>query len=522
MLLTRKSERHYANNSVTSKRAMREANIAKVEYGDWQTSMPLAKAVCDKLYERGWRPSVIIEPTCGTGNFAMAALEVFKNTLKKVYCVEINREYVEEAERRLLNAPKADGVEIEYINGDIFGLDLDKLKIGNQEEVVVLGNPPWVTNSKMGRIEGRNLPKKTNYKKMRGIDAITGKGGYDIAESVIVKLASELPSDGNVKMALLVKTSVVKSIVETVARGMLHDIVQENIDTKQEFGAAVSACLFTASTGTGGKTCEVRDFYTGKHLLKYRWEEGKFVSDIDKYSRVNEIDGKSQLEWRSGLKHDCSKVMELKKCDNGYVNGLGERVEIEDDMVFPLMKSSDLCGGRCDKPRSYVIVPQRFAGEETSMLQTTHPLAYSYLEKHSEMLDKRKSSIYKGKPRFSIFGIGDYSFSPHKIAIAGLYGSPKFMMIDEIDGKSVILDDTCYQLAFNSRRNAEAIYKLLTDKMVGDFIETVSFADSKRKISKSLLMRIDLLKVAERMLRERKLTPKETQEVMMTLTSKIG
>ncbi len=501
---------------------MRKASIAKVEYGDWQTSMPLAKAVCDKLYDRGWRPTVIIEPTCGTGNFAMAALEVFKNSLKKVYCVEINREYVKEAERRLASAPKADGVEIEYINGDIFGLDLDKLEIDNEEEVVVLGNPPWVTNSKMGRIEGSNLPKKTNYKKMRGIDAITGKGGYDIAESVIVKLASGLSGGGNVKMALLVKTSVVKSIVETVACAMLHDIVQENINARQEFGAAVSACLFTAGTGVGGKTCEVRDFYSGKRLLKYGWEDGKFVSDIDKYSSVNEIDGKSQLEWRSGLKHDCSKVMELKKSGSGYANGLGERVEIEEDMVFPLLKSSDLCGGRCDKARSYVIVPQRFVGEETSMLHETHPLAYSYLEKHAELLDKRKSSIYKGKPRFSVFGVGDYSFRPHKIAIAGLYESPKFMMIDEINGKSVIVDDTCYQLAFNSRREAEAVYKLLTNKMVGDFIETVSFADSKRKISKSLLMRIDLLKIAERMLREGRLTAEEGKEVMKTLTNKIG
>src|SRR6266545_2183182 len=45
------------------------------EYGDFQTPLSLARAVCQKLFGLGYRPEVLIEPTCGKGNFIIAALE---------------------------------------------------------------------------------------------------------------------------------------------------------------------------------------------------------------------------------------------------------------------------------------------------------------------------------------------------------------------------------------------------------------------------------------------------------------
>src|SRR6266576_4342275 len=44
------------------------------EYGDFQTPLSLAKAVCQRLFEIGYRPKILIEPTCGKGNFILAAL----------------------------------------------------------------------------------------------------------------------------------------------------------------------------------------------------------------------------------------------------------------------------------------------------------------------------------------------------------------------------------------------------------------------------------------------------------------
>ena len=36
------------------------------------------------------------------------------------------------------------------------------------------------------------------------------------------------------------------------------------------------------------------------------------------------------------------------------------------------------------------------------------------------LVQKRKSSIYRGQPPFAMFGIGPYSFAPWKVAIGAL------------------------------------------------------------------------------------------------------
>src|SRR5438034_7997380 len=73
------------------------------EYGDFQTPLTLARTVCQKLFELGYRPEVLIEPTCGNGNFIIAALEIFPS-IRKVFGLEIQEGYVTECKARLLAA----------------------------------------------------------------------------------------------------------------------------------------------------------------------------------------------------------------------------------------------------------------------------------------------------------------------------------------------------------------------------------------------------------------------------------
>lgn len=73
----------------------------RIGYGDWQTDSEFASFLCRKLREWGPRPTVILEPTCGIGNFAAAALEVFADSVRAVYCIEINEEYLLVARSRL-------------------------------------------------------------------------------------------------------------------------------------------------------------------------------------------------------------------------------------------------------------------------------------------------------------------------------------------------------------------------------------------------------------------------------------
>ena len=145
-----------------------------------------------------------------------------------------------------------------------------------------------------------------------------------------------------------------------------------------------------------------------------------------------------------------------------------------------------------------MIVPQDAIGEDTTWLKQANPQLWKYLSSHSDSFNARRSVIYKGKPPFSIFGVGGYSFKPYKVAMSGLYKSSHFSLLLPVNGKPVMLDDTCYLLGFDRLGEAAVALGLLNSPPVQDFLKSIVFSDSKRPYTKDVLMRIDLHKVASR------------------------
>ncbi len=184
--------------------------------------------------------------------------------------------------------------------------------------------------------------------------------------------------------------------------------------------------------------------------------------------------------------------------DNGrYTNGLGENVLIESEFVYPLLKSSDLGNGR-SSPRRSVLVTQKKTGDPTAPIREIAPKTWGYLEEHAGVLDARKSSIYKNRARFSVFGIGDYSFALWKVAISGLYKSLRFVVVPPVHGRPVMLDDTCYFISCDSEREAQLIEGLLNSAPCRRFLESLVFENSKRPITVEVLRRISLASIASR------------------------
>ena len=70
----------------------------RIEFGDFQTPIALARAICSLVARSGFSPASILEPTCGTGAFLTAALETFP-AVSRVLGFEINAEYVAQARR---------------------------------------------------------------------------------------------------------------------------------------------------------------------------------------------------------------------------------------------------------------------------------------------------------------------------------------------------------------------------------------------------------------------------------------
>lgn len=60
-----------------------------------------------------------------------------------------------------------------------------------------------------------------------------------------------------------------------------------------------------------------------------------------------------------------------------------------------------------------------------------------------------------------------------------------------------MLDDTCYMLGFDRLEFAVYSLILLNAKTTMQFLQSITFADAKRTFTKDVLMRIDLLELAQ-------------------------
>ncbi|AEG14483.1 hypothetical protein Desku_0884 [Desulfofundulus kuznetsovii DSM 6115] len=472
------------------------------QWGDYQTPISFATEICKYLVDYGCRPKVVIEPTSGEGNFIRAAADSFPEA-KHIYGVEIQPVYVSLSKLNLLfhalsNGPF--GPKISVCRDNIFTHQFPAWITDTKDEILVLGNPPWVTNAELSTLDSDNVPMKENFKGFNGLDALTGKSNFDISEYIIWRLL-ELFHEHKGYLALLCKNVVIRNIVQELPKRCFKvgDIKAFKIDAKKLFNANVEASLMLLRFGVSDTEakCSVYSWEDTKDQVinVFGWVGNKFVSNVDSYQRWQNMDGNCPYIWRQGLKHDCSKVMELIKCGGIYKNAIGEQVDVEHEVVYPLLKSSDLKGFAVTTSRLWVPVVQRKIGEDTSYIEMQYPKLWAYLIKHQSYFDARKSSIYKGKPRFSIFGIGEYSFAPYKVAISGMYKTANFVLIMPIDGKPVMLDDTCYFLGFESYKDSLFVCSALNSEPVQDFIKALVFLDSKRPYKKELLMRIDLREV---------------------------
>ena len=474
----------------------------RAEYGDFQTNKDLANKVAQHLSKRNISPEIIIEPTCGKGNFIIASLSNFK-AVKKVFGIEIYKPYVWETKFGILDFflsnPNSNKPEITITHCSIFDFDFKSIsKQFPTEKLLLIGNPPWVTNSKLGSLNSSNLPKKSNFKNQNGLDAMTGKGNFDIAEYITLMLLDAFQSHIGY-LALLVKNSVVKNIVfdQKDKKYRIGEIEKYCIDSKKEFNVSVEASLLYCQLNSNPSVkCNEFDFYSLEKRLSFGWLNSKFVSNLADYNETKEIDGVCPFEWRQGIKHDCTAIMELERVNGHFVNNQSDEIKLEEDLVYGFLKSSDLKNTVIKNTRKHTIVTQTKVGQETSYIQHLYPETYSYLKKNISNFQARKSSIYNGKPLFSIFGIGDYSFKPFKVAISGLYKTYHFTLVLPQNDKPVMLDDTCYFIGFDKIEYAIYAIILLNSKTTEAFLKSITFSDAKRVFTKDLLMRLDLVNLS--------------------------
>jgi hypothetical protein len=476
---------------------MAKKSVSVEEYGDFQTPPKLAEQVCRLLADRGMNPGSVLEPTCGIGNFLLAAIEEFPN-LAAGLGIDVNDGYVAATKAKL--AGRSVAAEVAVIHESFFEVDWPKTLRDLAEPILVVGNPPWVTNSALGALGSSNLPDKSNFQNRTGLEAMTGKSNFDISEWMLMKLL-EMLSGRRATLGMLCKTAVARKVLVHAWENdvTLSDAEIHPIDAIASFGAAVDACLLVCSLSPASRNrdCRVyRQLGNDNLVATIGYHDDQLVADVAAYERWKHLGGDEVYKWRSGVKHDCSKVMELRQAGHQLRNGFDEAVDLEDDYIFPMLKSSEITNGQSKEPTRWMVVTQRTVGAETSVISDVAPKTWEYLKRHGEFLDRRASSIYRNRARFSVFGVGDYTFAPWKVCISGFYKKLQFASVGPYQGKPVVLDDTSYFVSCQSEQEAHFIAKLLNSAPAREFYSAFVFWDAKRPITIDMLRRLDLSAVA--------------------------
>jgi len=474
---------------------------AVTEFGDFQTPFELALSATRLLEELGIRPNSILEPTCGRGAFLTAAAMTFPEA-KLIMGVEINPAYARQATERLVEVKSSNKRLVQV--GDFFDVDWEAIIATNEGPWLILGNPPWVTSSSLSAIGSQNLPTKSNIHGHSGIEAVTGKSNFDISEWMLLQYLDWLKGSGSI--AVLCKTSVARKILSQIWKRQIGSVTRiYKINALEEFGASVEACMFVAAFAAeaSAKTCLVFDSLENREPSgNISMCNGHLVSDVDAIERLESLWGpESEYSWRSGVKHDCSRVMELFKTAAGYENGLGELVDIEEEFLFPMLKGSDI-GNTRTQPRGAMIVTQKAVGQETSSIEMFAPSTWKYLSRHDALLERRGSVIYRDKPRFSVFGVGPYTFAPWKVAICGLYKKLNFVAVGPVRGKPIVFDDTVAFLPCNSEAEAAFLTDIMHSEEAQEFLNSMIHWSDKRPITVDILKRLSLRRLARVLGRE--------------------
>jgi len=484
--------------------------------GDFQTPPALAKRVAALLLRqqadgRGVFRSVL-EPTCGTGTLLLAALEALPGAVRG-RGLEISAEHLEVASARCWPVP------VDLLQGDVFASDFVRLTADLPGPVLVLGNPPWVTSSAIGLWQGGDReeagpgplwggdapgavpdsfrPRRENTAALSGVSARTGGGNFDVSEAVTLKVLRRLSASGH-GAALLLKRSVAVRTLAHAERERLavRDFAWYEVDVRREMGVSVAAGLLCFRGCRPGERSYDLTVYPdleavtgvvsrlhGGHLV----EHADLFASTQRYARTTP----GATGWRSGLKHDVAPVLELHLAGGRVTTPAGEVLDLEPDRLYPLLKSTDLAAGRVT-PRRMTLVTQSAPGEQTDWMRLALPRTWAYLTRHEAAFAARKSAVYRGQPRFALFGVGPYAFLPYKVAVSGLHKRLRFTLISPVDGRAVMVDDTCAALGFQERVPAVICWAALHLPAAHAFFAARTDWRQKRPVTIELLERFSL------------------------------
>lgn len=206
------------------------------------------------------------------------------------------------------------------------------------------------------------------------------------------------------------------------------------------------------------------------------------------YEGVNT--GLNQIYWIEIL----DKTSDGLLIRNPILPGQKKKVEVveeivEEELVYPLIRGRDVKKWFVEDNYRYIIVPHESTGKSLSedKIKTKYPKSYSYFFKFKKDLEKR--SIHKlwgkNKPFYSVYDIGNYTYSPYKIVwkeISGkISGKADFLTCvleppsdPHLGNKIIIPDHKLMLVPIDSKDKAHYVSGVLNSNIVSLMISTIA------------------------------------------------
>ncbi len=219
---------------------------------------------------------------------------------------------------------------------------------------------------------------------------------------------------------------------------------------------------------------------------------------LSRHGVVNDLNGVFMLKINSKKESGLLSVNNLADFGKKKVKEI--RAEIEPDLIYPLIKPDNTKKWKIDKYH-YILLPHKKDGENNeSFLRVNYPKSYAYLNRFKDELLSRKSKWFKGegKPFYSLFGIGKYTFMPFKIVWCCMSYKPYFSVVSKITDeyigtKTLIPDNTIGNISFDSEKEAHFVCAILNSEKA-KFLFSIRSSKSKWGISIEMVKKIPIPK----------------------------
>lgn len=399
---------------------------------------------------------------------------------------------------------------------------------------LIAGNPPWVNWESLPQdYRQETVPLWAEHKlfKHSGFDAILGKAKDDISILMTyVSLDKYLVNGG--KLGFIITQSVFKSsgagqgfrrfkLGNGIPLKVLH--VDDMVNIKPFEGAANRTAMFIIEKGKptsypvqysmwykpDGGILVQEDLTLGEitrnKIATYRnylaqpvdktdhtssWISGRFHS----LEAIKKITGSSSYIAKAGVCTWLNGVYFLEKISdlpNGEVllSNITERAKIkvdntqvvmESDLIYPLLRGGEVKKWKAESS-DYVLIPHlegmKLKALPERQLSRQYPKTYTYL-KHFEPYLRKRSGYHRyfksSDPFYSIFDIGDYTFSEYKVVWANIASKIACAVISTKNDKVIIPQHIVTLVDFSDFREAHYFCAAMNSSAINYVVQSFS------------------------------------------------